>query len=529
MRYFNKIFTSIKSNYLNDNKYNNSLFSTLRIYFERETKYKTNLTSFGNTFRNSKWSDLHKINIKESFLQTFIYAILTILLCVSILMCFLGKSKSEQYFGFIPFFRLWSDTLNTLLIYINESQSQFFILFFSLITYFYTKINTLISNNIFYIFNLALTPSVTTNRNSFKKNRNSNKQGLNKKSLNLSGSKPLNYSNVLYNLLIIQNSLIYFKSLPKLEYKTHLSSCRPHPLHKLIKSSNGYRGYTNLITVSEAFYGSNITSSKLVSTNLNLKSTQMYTNSHRSLLQFDFNLLNNLNMGKEQRWLVKNSNLTEFLNRNNNMFTQSKKLLGHTFYNNNFSNKNLWLPTKLSNMTTNETLSYVNNLSKFLYPTTHSSQQTNKFTQNSLLKNTNLINLNFFENSRLWVTKKYFFNNQLNSNLVETSKIFNNKKSNIETNSNSRYVSPVNSFQIFENSLNDLNTMFWLTDTPNTLKIQSNKLNAGLKPNNFTVSTPNLDLLTGGDLNFLSNITSTHKINTNPKYYSPLPTRQKLS
>lgn len=83
------------------------------------------------------------------------------------------------------------------------------------------------------------------------------------------------------------------------------------------------------------------------------------------------------------------------------MFTQSKKLLGHTFYNNNFSNKNLWLPTKLSNMTTNETLSYVNNLSKFLYPTTHSSQQTNKFTQNSLLKNTNLINLNFFENSRL--------------------------------------------------------------------------------------------------------------------------------
>ena len=106
MRYFNKFFTSVKSYYLNDNKYHNSLFSNLRIYFERESKHKSNATTFGNTFRNSKWSDLQKVNIKESFLRTFTYASLTFLLTASVLMCFLGKAKSEHYLGFIPFFSI---------------------------------------------------------------------------------------------------------------------------------------------------------------------------------------------------------------------------------------------------------------------------------------------------------------------------------------------------------------------------------------------------------------------------------------
>lgn len=54
MRSFNKFFMFIKSNYLNDNKYNNTLFNNLRIYFERETKMRSLVTNLGNTFRNSK-------------------------------------------------------------------------------------------------------------------------------------------------------------------------------------------------------------------------------------------------------------------------------------------------------------------------------------------------------------------------------------------------------------------------------------------------------------------------------------------
>ena len=36
---------SIKSSYLNNNKYNNTLFNNLRIYFERETKYVSNVST----------------------------------------------------------------------------------------------------------------------------------------------------------------------------------------------------------------------------------------------------------------------------------------------------------------------------------------------------------------------------------------------------------------------------------------------------------------------------------------------------
>jgi len=93
--------------------------------------------------------------------------------------------------------------------------------------------------------------------------------------------------------------------------------------------------------------------------------------------------------------------LTEFLTKSNSTLTQSKKLVGQAYYNTNFVNKNLWLPTKLSNISNTETLSYLNTLNTLAYPNFFFENKLNIFKVSNLTKSSDLINLNYLENSRL--------------------------------------------------------------------------------------------------------------------------------
>ena len=523
MRFFNKFFSSIKSHYLNDNKYNNSLFSNLRIHFEREMKYKSNITLFGNTFRNSKWSDLHKINIKESFLQTFLYSILTILFCMSTLMCFWGKAKSEQYFGFLPFFYLWDALLNQTLIYLNESQAQIFILIFSLISFIFTQFQQLFANTVFQFLNLVINPKNNTNTGTTKKKVTYTSKHLKKQTCNLSTTKSPHYSKVLYNLLTIQNSLLYLKNLPVINHGVDITNPKVPFFWRLI-SQNTIEVTQDTITLSEVKYGVDINTNRIINNHLNLKSIHLYTNTHESLLQFDFNLINNINIGKEQRWLVKNSNLTEFLTKNNNSLTQSKKLIGQSYYSPNFINKNLWLPTKLSNMSNTETLSYINNLNNLTYPNLFGSSELNTSKPANLTRSQDLINLNFIENSRLWITKKYFFTNQMNSNLINQSKILSDK---IYQQNTTPYTT--NSFDnklFFQNYVKDLSTLLWTK--PVNQSGTNNYLTDQTAPNNLMLSTASLDLLSSNDLNFLLTLTSNNRPTSQVQFYSTIPSKNSL-
>lgn len=259
--------------------------------------------------------------------------------------------------------------------------------------------------------------------------------------------------------------------------------------------------------MSEVKYGVDINTNRIINNHLNLKSIHLYTNTHESLLQFDFNLINNINIGKEQRWLVKNSNLTEFLTKNNNSLTQSKKLIGQSYYSPNFINKNLWLPTKLSNMSNTETLSYINNLNNLTYPNLFGSSELNTSKPANLTRSQDLINLNFIENSRLWITKKYFFTNQMNSNLINQSKILSDK---IYQQNTTPYTT--NSFDnklFFQNYVKDLSTLLWTK--PVNQSGTNNYLTDQTAPTNLMLSTASLDLLSSNDLNFLLTLTSNNR------------------
>lgn len=346
----------VKSHYLNDNKYNNLLFNNLRIYFERETKVRSVTANFGNTFRNSKWSDLHKVNIKESYLKTFINASSTLMLVVFSLMYFLGKSNSEHYLGFLPFFSVLDISLSAIMGLLYEAHTQLFIFLFSLATFIKNSLPNIILN----LVNNSFSVSSADNHKPLPKkltNAYKPKSTLSKKLGANSGiNERANYLLTLHKLLAVQDLTTKTENIKNQGTRSFNSrEFLPYVCSQLVTTNT--KTITNLLltitskeklvlksaTLSEAQYTANLVGShnKQYSLTSNLSNFQKLLNMHQSLTRLDFNLLNNLNIAKEQRWLTKNSLLTEFLSKNSNLFTQSKKLLGLSLYTTNVSAKNL--------------------------------------------------------------------------------------------------------------------------------------------------------------------------------------------
>jgi hypothetical protein len=113
---------------------------------------------------------------------------------------------------------------------------------------------------------------------------------------------------------------------------------------------------------------------------------------------FSFNLENNLNIAKQQRWFAKNSLLSESIIPNSFLVTQVKKLIGTGLLDSDFTNKTLWLPTKASKLSSAESFKYFSNLSGNIF--TKDDFALNHLQSNSL-RQSFFKNINYFENSRL--------------------------------------------------------------------------------------------------------------------------------
>jgi hypothetical protein len=124
MRLYKSLFTLLTSTYLSNARYNNNVAAYLRLFFERNTKLTSPAELFGNVFRNSKWSDLKKINIKVSFWETFINTLLLTICGLFVLMLFLGKTKAAKYLGFIPMFTVLDSTLSLLCMQFSDLWVQ---------------------------------------------------------------------------------------------------------------------------------------------------------------------------------------------------------------------------------------------------------------------------------------------------------------------------------------------------------------------------------------------------------------------
>ena len=97
-------------------------------------------------------------------------------------------------------------------------------------------------------------------------------------------------------------------------------------------------------------------------------------------------------------------------------FTQAKSLVGNTLFDSSSTSHNMWNSSKLTQLSKTSEL-----VNLALFQNVNLGKEFFAFSNNlSLLSATpaNLQNFDFFEESRLWTTKKYFFTNQLKSNTL---------------------------------------------------------------------------------------------------------------
>lgn len=215
------------------------------------------------------------------------------------------------------------------------------------------------------------------------------------------------YTNDKHNILLqfskqltILNSNIFFLNIigSKLGTKDSYSFYNNLNLVTLKTKNQNTFSRSGSITLDEAFYKNTpiLTNSKVI----NLKSTLLDINKIYKTINnssfLHFNIENSINISKQQRWLSKNSLLSESITQNSFLITQSKELIGSGILDKNFSSKNLWLPTKLSKLSSIESTIYLNNLLSTFY----TNNTLLNFTKQNTLNNSNTLNLNFFENSR---------------------------------------------------------------------------------------------------------------------------------
>lgn len=528
MRLLNKFYSFIKSIYLNNSKYSNNLRHTLRIFFEREVKTKHTPTLFGSLFKGSKWVDYQTFNINKLFIKSGLSYFYYIMFAVLLLFVLLGRSKSEQYFGFLPFFSYINFVLGYVPILFSDLWSQLF--FFLYILYVYMS-------NVFYRFISYFTTNlfkslgedtlvVRKNRFNSKNISTSNTTCVLTNNQNLTKNKlqnsPVSFSKHISKLgtsisTVSPNTILGNPQNPTTNYINTLNLC-------LKAGSDLFSNPNSTVTAQEASYVyGTLRSNTVVGNNyvknlrLNLHSLyRLYSNKNYPLF-FDFNTEKNLNNAKQQRWLVRNSLLTESIINNSFLITQAKKIIGLGTLGKDFTNKTLWLPTKASNLSSLESSLYLNNLSSNLLTI---GTDNNNFLNQNHLRQSNFNNLNFFENSRLWVFKKYFFTNQQAHNLVTDNPIFLGNTANL-----------VNVKGYDYTNLNFTTNIY----TSNTLSLTNNNLTPSLVYNNSLLNAEsyggvinlgstnlnlnNLDIISGSNTGFLFLLTSNPQDTPNSQNY----------
>ena len=384
----------------------------LRILFERNNKLKSTFDKLGNVFRNSKWSNLKVQNIKTSLINSWFYSASIFTAILLLVFSFFGFTNTQELFS-LPAF-------------ISELYGLVFFLVaqvFNTISLSLIKLTFLIFTFKIYLINL-LKPNSNFVFDSFSTNT---------KSSYLHPSKLTNVNPTFSTPHLNVEALMLTHSLGKVTYslgKLNDSKSFKNFFEALVRGGQVDHGF-NLLNVLDFGFSEDCSySPRLVTHNINSykpgfdftsKSIQLSLGDLNALQEnplmkslSNFNIYTNLNHSKQLRWATKNSLLSNTSTSDLFYFTQAKNVIGNTLYNSLNTSQNVWNSSKLTQLFKAGEL---NNLS-FLQ-----NQNLGKFSfyQNSnlnLLKNSpsGLQNLNYFENSKIWNNKKYFFSTQLKSN-----------------------------------------------------------------------------------------------------------------
>ena len=414
MKHLNKILAYFNSIHTNTTKYNHSTVSQLQILFERGTKYKTTLLSLGSVFKNSKWTDFKSQNIKQTLVKDGSILIIIVIFIFLSYCILLGLLKSDSLFRSIPF-------LNKLV----ETVTEVWVPLTNYIDYVCNCLGT------YYIYITFEIKKKFMNTQVVKINNHQiNDQQVNNKTvivpLNpvcVTSTKSTSQKIKALRCINSLSSLLDSSQASAEDFNFKVSNEGALALIKDFKTKVWFITITNSSSIytkqyyipSETPY-SLIADEEVIKLLLNSRTTselQKYT----QLIPSNLNIMNQLSLAKQDRWFFKNSLLGDSLTKSTNSFTQSKKLLMPGYFTGNTSN-NVWLSSKAGSLNSAEVLKFTKSLSK--------SDSSNLLSSNTLLTNNiNNCQINFFEDSRFFFAKRYFFTNQLKNNFWESQNIQN--------------------------------------------------------------------------------------------------------
>ena len=412
MKSLQKLIYFFSSKYYNNLKFSNRMLHTTRIFFERTTKTSNSLQALGNVYRSSKWSDLHVYNIKESSLVQF--KNMFFLLCFFIVCFFLSIRFNIGWTSLFIF------NLTELIFYLKDLVfSWLLFLFYSVsllvmkIMFFFTKY---FQYDLLFLKDQSLKVS-NSKKNIFKNTR---------KSFNFNVNTPGVFnSHTLLSSLYLQKLVKYLHltNINDTQINLHMNTQNINllSLYSIFKDNNMFVNYYLFFTSKNNFnlndlpnLSSNFTNKDKLYyecvNNSNLFNTHFFklNSNHLKSLSFlhqnEFKkvIKQNLNLGKENRWLMKNSLLSYDIINKTLSTTHVKKLYGNPQLNANSTNLNLWVSTKLSsNSAFTKNNSFINNKNFSLV--------TNN------LNSSNLLNLNNLEESFFWLLKRFKFTQTTNT------------------------------------------------------------------------------------------------------------------
>jgi hypothetical protein len=508
LRYFDKLLNFFSSSYSNNARFHHSTLGYLKIFFERNNKIKSTFAVLGNVFRNSKWSDLKVQNIKTSFIKSWSSYFIVILFVLSLCFSFFGVYASSTILPQIPFFGDIYEILCFTWTHAEDFLKSLLLLVFSTWSYLKT----------------LLLQGVKTKQNYvYESLSSSNKPSL-AVSTKTSGAWSLSKDGVANGVPIevmykLSNAS---KSMRNTDSATitnlYLSSTYANGFNtsKYLNYSSGQStNVSELLTIANIEYSYTTTSlnSEFVqqfdTESANLNKVGIYNS---ALAITNLNTQDALKSSKQDRWLVRNSLLSENLVLNSSAFTQSKKLLGVNFLNSEAASKNVWNSTKINSLDSTSGTTFISNLQELF-----SNQPLHNDNLAQLnATDPNLVNFNFFENSRMWLVKKYFFTNQLKNNLTRSS--VTSTTINITDVMNTNTLNFTLFLNLHNQNLKSQLSFLTLFTEPLRQVNSSTPINGAY---NFYVSAGDLDVLKSNNLSFLNKLThSTSTAGLN--YYTTL-------
>ena len=444
MNYFDKITNYFLNRYQNNLKYRHNFLSYLKIIFERNTKNNSTYAALGNVFRNSKWTDLKVQNIKNSFVRQF-YLLLLFIFSLILLVTTDAFLAVQDVYSFVL------DLLFNLL----DLVSLLYVLIIYLVFPFLYQPETLIT----------LKGTAYDNKNS---------------TLSIGDGLPTKDYNTVFNLYKTSSSIGNVDLQLRYKYSTEL--------HK----TNTINFNTSLTYTPEIDEALGLPSNK--NFNISLSNwNKLLSNKYFILNSSNFS--KDLNLMKTDRWLLKNSFVSEDIIRNTNSYTNSKKLIGLNLTSSQLSNRNVWASTNLNklNQSNNQAVTNMFNLNN-----TDLTKISSKH-----LNSSNLLNFNFFDESRLFLVNKYLHSSKLRYNILTYSHLVDSSRGDKSVVNSSNF--DLN-LKLFNTSLNFNTQPFIVSTIPEFSK--NPKTPNYSKDLQYFLLNENSTLLTSNNLNSILNLTT---------------------